>query len=439
VPSFSKLEGKSEMRIAVVSWSRRRVGGVEAYLADVLPGIQDAGHSVAFWYETDEATDRERIALPTGVPSWCVAELGREAALEALKGWHPDLLYVHGMIDVELEAELGGIAPAIFFAHAYQGTCISGAKTTRLPTVTPCHREFGARCLLRYYPLRCGGLNPQTMWLDYRRQTSRLELLREYDAIVVHSQHMRREYLRHGLSPNRLFQVPFLIAPPAGAAPETSGHVLSERGRRLLFMGRMDALKGGEVLLDALPKIRRELGHPLLLVFAGDGPERGAWERHAAAIAAMDPEIRVDFVGWTPPEGQAALLREADLLVCPSIWPEPFGRVGPEAGYFGVPVAGFAVGGVPEWLSPGENGHLAPGDPPTADGLADAVVSCLRDPEAYQRLRAGAYRLAQRFTREEHVPALLEVFRTVLRSRDAATGAAPVLSATGGAADYPVQ
>ena len=48
----------------------------------------------------------------------------------------------------------------------------------------------------------------------------------------------------------------------------------------------------------------------------------------------------------------------------PSIWPEPFGQVGPEAGLYGVPAAAFAVGGTPSWLTDGVNGRLAPGDPP---------------------------------------------------------------------------
>src|SRR2546423_8225430 len=39
------------------------------------------------------------------------------------------------------------VAPAVFFAHAYYGTCISGAKTFKRPTVTPCDRRFGPKCL----------------------------------------------------------------------------------------------------------------------------------------------------------------------------------------------------------------------------------------------------------------------------------------------------
>ena len=74
------------------------------------------------------------------------------------------------------------------------------------------------------------------------------------------------------------------------------------------------------------------------------------------------------------------------MLVVPSLWPEPFGLVGLEAARHRLPVAAFAVGGIPDWLRPGVNGYLAPGDPPTPGGLADAIIACLKDPETHARL-----------------------------------------------------
>ncbi len=162
-------------------------------------------------------------------------------------------------------------------------------------------------------------------------------------------------------------------------------------------------------MLEALPRIRAALGSPLRVVFAGDGRERSGWEARAASLRAGDPGLRIEFKGWVEAGRRSALLREADLLVVPSIWPEPFGQVGPEAGLYGVPVAAFAVGGIPSWLTDGVNGLLAPGDPPTAVGLARAIVGCLDDPAFHQRLRDGALRLAGRFTWANHYAPLMDV------------------------------
>src|SRR5262249_13522358 len=91
-----------------------------------------------------------------------------------------------------------------------------------------------------------------------------------------------------------------------------------------------------------------------------------------------------------------------DLLVVPSVWPEPFGLVGIEAGCVGLPAVGFAVGGIPDWLLPGVSGESAPGEKPDAGQLADALVRALVDDEHLQRLRVGAWETARRFTREAH-------------------------------------
>ena len=73
----------------------------------------------------------------------------------------------------------------------------------------------------------------------------------------------------------------------------------------------------------------------------------------------------------------SAQMRESRLLVVPSVWPEPFGSVGMAAARYGVPAAAFAVGGIPQWLHDGVNGHLASATPPTSASLADAVIRCL--------------------------------------------------------------
>ena len=96
------------------------------------------------------------------------------------------------------------------------------------------------------------------------------------------------------------------------------------------------------------------------------------------------------------------------------MWPEPFGRVGPEAGLRAIPVAAFDVGGVSDWLVNGVNGYTAPGDPPTSAGLATAIVKCLQDRNVYLELSKGARTVASQFDLERHLHALYEVFDQVM-------------------------
>lgn len=423
------------MRIAVINCNRRRVGGVETYLNTIIPELAQAGHEVAFWSEYDEPANREQIALPKGSPSWCVAEIGWERALQGLRDWQPNLTYTHNLSNPKFEAETQRVAPSVFFAHDYYGTCISGSKTFKFPVVQPCNRRFGWQCLAHYFPHRCGGWSPITMVQLYRLQTSRQKLLHSYDAIVTHSNHMLAELIKHGLSPESAYNFPYYVQQrnghdsltkhtndslndlgPKRNATGTEGLPagrVSETKLRLVFSGRMEFLKGGHVFLESLPQVVSSLGRQVQVVFAGEGRERAVWQEQANDLQRRYPELEIEFPGWVDRQHMNQLLDSCDLQVVPSLWPEPFGLVGPEAGLRGVPAAAFSVGGVKDWLQDGVNGYLAPGNPPTAAGLAGAIIRCLKDPSEHAQLRLGAVKMAGQFSIKNHLSALMKVFEQV--------------------------
>src|SRR5439155_12854985 len=234
------------MRVAVVSWTSRRVGGIEEYLSLVIPALHAAGMDVAFWHEIDEPIERAAIDVPVTVPAVCAADLGSRDAIQALRAWAPDVIYSHGLLDAEVEAELLQMAPAALFLHTYRGTCISGAKTMTRPNVVPCSRRFGPACLAHYFPHGCGGRSPVTMWRQYRRQADQLHLLRRYDAIIVSTGHMQSEMTKHGL---RAEVIPYPIR--TQAEENIQNREPRNSAWRLLYAGRMEALKGGLVLIEA--------------------------------------------------------------------------------------------------------------------------------------------------------------------------------------------
>jgi glycosyltransferase involved in cell wall biosynthesis len=393
------------MRVAVLAWTAQRLGGVEAYLSLVVPAMSRAGLDVAFWYEHHEAGERQGIDIPADTPVFSAAELGTEGAVEKLREWKPDVLYAHGLHNTDAERRLLHIAPAVQFVHTYIGTCVSGTKTHTRPETIACDRQFGPSCLAYYFPRGCGGKSPATMWTLYREQSRRLELLRKYRAVLTHSAHMQSELDRHGVHST---VVPFPVTSVAEPHDRRGGAALS-----LLFVGRMDELKGGVFLLDSLPEVHRALNRPVRLTMAGDGRDRREWGQRARQIQASHRDIEITFPGWQSAEQVDVLMATTDLLVVPSVWPEPFGSVGPAAAQHGVPAAAFAVGGIPEWLHEGVNGHLAEGHPPSAISLAGAIVACVQDAQHYAALSLGARRVASSFTMERHLPELIRVFQQV--------------------------
>lgn len=404
------------MRIAIVNWTGRRVGGAETYVGLVTAALQQRGHAVYFWHENDEPVDRDPIAGLDAVPSRCASIEGVEPALEALAAWQPDVLYVHGLLNPETEARILNVGPTVFVAHGYYGTCISGSKTFRLPHTRPCDREFGAACLLNYYPRRCGGLNALTMVAEYQRQSARLDNLRRCHAIVTLSEHMRREYLKHGFSEERVHCLPPVDAMHRGHAPgpRPAGTlpIVDATGalppRRLTFIGRVDRLKGCRLLISALPAIQSRLNGPLVLTIAGDGQDLERCREAARRIMSETTGVEIRFLGWVSHARCEELLASTDVLVVPSLWPEPFGLVGPEAIRRGVPVAAFAVGAIPEWLEDGRTGALAPADPPTAEGLTLAVERCLTSSAIRRGVREQA-REDLGYSMQQHLDVLVPV------------------------------
>jgi glycosyltransferase involved in cell wall biosynthesis len=239
------------------------------------------------------------------------------------------------------------------------------------------------------------------MWRHYGWARQRQSLLSSYRALLVASRHMMEEYRRQGVRSDRLHLAPYFTPGTGPDAQPPAERLFSDR---VLFLGRLTEIKGGKLIITALAQAAKRLARPLTLEVAGDGPDRPALETMTKSLGL--PAI---FHGWVDTARREELMRHCDVLAVPSLWPEPFGLVGLEAGCVGLPSVGFAVGGIPEWLVSGETGELAPGDPPTVEGLADALVRALADPIHLARLRRGAWEMSRRFTLTKHLDVLESV------------------------------
>ncbi|WP_425097884.1 glycosyltransferase family 4 protein [Tropicibacter sp. S64] len=147
------------------------------------------------------------------------------------------------------------------------------------------------------------------------------------------------------------------------------------QGRKLLFVGRLAAVKGLPVLLDAL----KGLDGDWHLTVIGDGPDRAALERQAQGLP-------VDFLGYRSQSDVADALQKTDIFALPS-FAEGVPVVLMEALASGVPVVTTRIAGVPELVENGVNGHLVP--PGDADALRNALQTLLQDPDTRRRMGAS--------------------------------------------------
>jgi len=192
--------------------------------------------------------------------------------------------------------------------------------------------------------------------------------------------------------------------PPSGPRPDAAAAArVRERlgigpGPLVLYAGKRSFGKGTHVLVDALGAIRA--GVPgARFAFAGKGemPLPSAPDVHA--------------LGALSQESLFPLYRAADVVVVPSIWPEPLSRVIVEAMWLGRPVVATAVGGSPEAVEDGVSGLLVPrGDAPA---LAAAISALLHDSARGARMgAAAAARAATMFDEERVVASLLDAYES---------------------------
>jgi glycosyltransferase involved in cell wall biosynthesis len=142
-------------------------------------------------------------------------------------------------------------------------------------------------------------------------------------------------------------------------------------GRMVKDKGIFTLLKASETLLAIAPQVR--------LLWMGDGVDLQELLVRTDLRAQRDRHI---FRGWVG--DMQGVYTAMDVVVVPSEYPEPFGRVSVEAQACGTPVVCSDAGGLPETLAPGVSGLLArKGDPAH---LCAAILELVRDPDRRRRM-----------------------------------------------------
>jgi len=406
------------VRVALVTGRFDLVGGSERYAGEVARGLTERGARVRV-IALSAAEAEDGAAVPHGgcevlrLPELAAGSLGRggrRALRGALAGHDATLLLSRASAPL-LAALLDG-PPLVRFVQDHTLFCPGLNK--QFEDGGLCERALGAACLERYWlGGGCAGQKivdapslrgPVRALSDRSRE---LELSRRCARVLVASEYMRAELLRAGL-PRELVEVlPYFTRSntsmlPAEPLDVAARDAWSGDGVRLFTPARL-ALpdKGIDYLLTAIGELRSNAR----LVVAGDGPARDWLEEKARAEGLSD---RVRFLGWRSADAIEGLYAAADLVVFPSVWNEPFGLVGIEAMAHGKPVVACDVGGVREWLVPGETGELVPRR--DAAALAAALDALALDAPRRERLGAGGTkRIEARFRPARHLGRLEEL------------------------------
>ena len=234
-------------------------------------------------------------------------------------------------------------------------------------------------------------------------------LARISDGIVFESAYSERAFLakvgrpgcrtaivHNGLLPDELA--------PVWAEPDAAD---------ILFIGELRALKGVDVLLEAIARLPTGLATTALVV--GDGPDASRF-RHQSATLGLDGRIL-----FASPMPAREAFRRGRILVMPSR-AESFPYVALEGAAAGLPLVASDVGGIPEIVAGTDTRLVPPGD---ATALAAAIASALADPAVSAvRARRLAASVATRFTVAGMTDAILALYGEALSIATLAEGRA---------------
>jgi D-inositol-3-phosphate glycosyltransferase len=230
------------------------------------------------------------------------------------------------------------------------------------------------------------------------RERAEAEIISCADAICVSCTEEQRQFLRLYGEPAGKIEI---IAPGVEHAFFAPGERSGARNALglpadapvLLFVGRIQPLKGPDVAVRALAALNRR--DALLLIVGGaSGQEGGSEIAHLKRlITQLGVESQVRFIEPQPHHILSTYYRAADAVIVPSR-SESFGLVALEASACGIPVVASAVGGLLTLVDHGSNGFLVEDRDPLL--FAEHINDILDHPERAASMgRRGADRARQ--------------------------------------------
>jgi D-inositol-3-phosphate glycosyltransferase len=191
--------------------------------------------------------------------------------------------------------------------------------------------------------------------------------------------------------------------------------------KTLLFVGRIEPLKGVDTLIQAICLMQDKRVYVCLVVIGGDvdsdtDSPNDEMERLKTMREQAGLQDLVTFLGKRSQDTLPYYYSAAEAVVVPSHY-ESFGMVALEAMACGTPVVASQVGGLAFLVRDGVTGYTVPVDEPQA--LADRLTSLVQDSALRRKLGGQALQEARQYAWENISARMIELYQQVLDSASA--------------------
>lgn len=412
------------MRILFISnyFPPHHIGGYEELCEEVAEGLKYRGHEVSV------LTSRRGVSMaredPGPIFRWLHSEIDYQAGqipFQFLKGrvrrandniaaldkalfrWKPDIVMVWGMWnlsrDLLTHIDARESIPIVYYIADHWPL---------LPDAFALHWQEPARRWLTRWPKRLVGSVMRKVY-GGRREVAPVS----FDHALCVSADVRDHLRENGVKFRDVRVVHNGIHLSVGPTEALVKRRLPCHELRIVYAGRLSPDKGIPTVLNAMVMLQ-EAGLDVCLTIAGSGASWYEKQLHAQTHS-LGISGRVSFLGRIERSLLSAVLSDSDVMVVPSIWPDPLPRIIQEGMDAGLVIVASEVGGIPEIIEDDVNGLMFP--PGDANALAQQLQRLHDDPSVSARLAAEAARTVRiRFDIERTIQEVHEYLSGVVAS-----------------------
>ena len=295
-----------------------------------------------------------------------------------LKALKPDIVHTNNLsgfsVSVWREASRAGI-PVVHSIRDYYLLCY---RSNMFRNNKPCSRQCADCSLFSYYK-------------------------KKFDQYVDHvvgiSQSILKTHQASGMFVKCASSVIYNSVAEAKVAPEPR-----QGAMRFGYIGRLSPQKGVDLLVQAF--LSEEISGQANLQITGEGKQE--FIDQLLEMAKDHPEIQ--FTGFRHIHD---FMNSIDVLVVPSVWPEPFGRVIAEAHTYGIPVIGSDAGGIAEIIDHGHTGLVVSSG--SVKDMQEAMRRFSESPSLVSEMKEKCLKSAKRFQPQKVAAQYLDLYRALLK------------------------
>jgi glycosyltransferase involved in cell wall biosynthesis len=374
------------------------IGGVEEHIYQLSKHFLSNGFEIAILtrqidslspFETFENIKiyRFRPKLHQQLSKFFVDPYSAKKTSKIIKQTNPDIFHAQSipfMSLAPLSIAIQFNIPTVLTLHNYWPVCFFQRSYFKNHICDAIDETACKNCFSSYFTSVGQYFLTPILWKLWKRSLRiKREVFDRINVITTPSHALKKSLARNDIPLSKVSVIPNGIDlnkfVPDVSAEDFIRHFKLEKQKIILSIGRLTKEKGIRFLLKAMPMILKEIECKLVIV--GDGEERPFLMQLAKTLKI---DQHVIFAGRIPSGLVPQAYSAADVVVVPSIWPDPFPYVPLEALAMKTPVIASNVGGLPEVVRHKKNGLLI--GLHNVEELANSVQDILSDEQQAKQM-----------------------------------------------------